>query len=68
MKGSGEDRGKPQLTGFRILLKKDSFIPYFITCIEAKGYLKSCHGNCVPKFSPSDVTNVTFEEECGNPR
>ena len=35
--------------------------------LNAKGYLKSCHGNCVPKFSPSEITNITFEKECGNP-
>ena len=39
-----------------------------ITSIKSyKGYLKSCHGKCVPKFSPSDVTNMTLEEEPGNP-
>ena len=61
MKASGENRGNPHLMRFRVWCKNRLIV------MKAKGYLKSCHGNCVPKFSSSEVTNMTFEEERGNP-
>ena len=68
MKGSGENRGNPQLIRFRASCKKiGSLYPDLSHVLKTKGYLKSCHGNCVSKFSPSDVTNIRFEEERGNP-
>ena len=35
--------------------------------LKAKRYLQRCNGNCVSKFSPSDLSNITFEEERDNP-